>query len=92
MSNNENIVGVVEDGRLNILWPKQSAGSGVRMTGISMNMAVAPETQEIDLAEYEGQALLVQGHEGGAWIYDAQIIDKGGPLLALLARRQFGQA
>lgn len=44
-----------------------------RLSGCPRNSgiqeAVSPETRELDLAQYEGSALMVGGHYGGGWIY-----------------------
>jgi hypothetical protein len=55
-----------------------------RLTQIGMAESVGPESGEIDLAPYEGMALVVRGRDGGGWIYEAEIVEEGGPLLTAL--------
>ena len=56
------------------------------MTGIPMQAAVSPESEELDLARYEGRVILVRGHDGGGWIYSATVIVKAGPILSAVVR------
>jgi hypothetical protein len=83
-------LGLVQEGQLRLVGPRPALGSPLRLTGIGMQEARPPESQEIDLSEYEGQAVMVRGHKAGGWIYTAQIIDKGGPILTSLVRQIFG--
>jgi len=61
-------------------------GAPVRLTGIPMQAAVSPESEEIDLSQYEGRVILVRGHDGGGWIYSARVIVKAGPILSAVVR------
>lgn len=90
MDTNERILGIVRDGRLHILSPERSRGSAARLTRIGMQVAMTPEMEEIDLGPHEGRALMVEGHDGGGWIYSASIVDEAGPILAEVVRRVFG--
>jgi hypothetical protein len=85
----QTLIGIVRDGELWILAPAGSAGFSARLTGIAMQESVPPESREIDLRAYEGAAILVRGQDGGGWIYAAEVIDRGGPLLTELAREVF---
>jgi hypothetical protein len=51
-----------------------------------------PETGEIDLTPYEGQAIMVRGvsGDGDTWIYAAEIIDTAGPILTAVVERLTG--
>jgi hypothetical protein len=84
------LIGIVEDGAFWILEPAAFAGTSVRLTGIAMQEARSPESKELDLAPYEGCAIMVRGHNGGGWIYSAEVIDQGGPLLTALVRHAYG--
>ena len=64
----------------------------MRLTSMGMQVAMPPESEEIDLSKYEGQALMVQGHDGGGWIYSATVIDQAGPILTAVVQQVFGQA
>ena len=54
-------------------------------------MSVPPETGELDLTQYEGSAIAIQGHDGGGWVYSAKVIDKGGPIVTALVLQVFGR-
>lgn len=64
----------------------------IRLTGISMQESVPPESEELDLTEYEGKAIMVRGHSSGGWIYSAAVIDQAGPILTAVVQQMFGQA
>jgi hypothetical protein len=86
------LLGLVEGGELQILAPANSAGGAARLTQISMVEAVGPTSREIDLQPYEGTILIVRGHDGGGWIYEAEIVEEGGPLLTSIVRRVYRSA
>ena len=79
------LIGIVENGRFKLLWPEPEFPTEVRLTSIGMQEAVPPESGELDLTEYEGRAIAVQGH-GSDWIYSAAVIDSGGPIATALVR------
>ena len=68
------LLGIVREGEFLPLAPGTVLGSPARLTGIPMQAAVSPESEEIDLAQYEGRLILVRGHDGGGWIYSATVI------------------
>ena len=84
-------LGTVEDGRFQPLVPSVAHGGFVRLTTIPMQAAQAPESGEPDLAQYEGRAVIVRGHDGGGWIYSARVVAKVGPILSFVIRRVLGQ-
>jgi hypothetical protein len=82
-------VGVVETGKFRLLAPQTGIPLELRLTLIQMQEARPPETGELDLFPYEGQAVMVSGHSSGGWIYRANILDSAGPLLTLLVLEVF---
>ena len=50
-----------------------------------------PERAELDLTEYEGQAIMVRGLNAGGWVYSAAVIDQAGPILTAVVQQVFGQ-
>ena len=91
MNAKEGLLGIVKDGHFYVLTPHGGEGSMVRLTAISMQVPVSVESGELDLTRYEGQAIMVQGHDGGGgWIYSAQVIDQAGPILTAVVRQVFG--
>ena len=87
---NSALLGCVEDGKFQLLWPEKSMLGSVRLTDIQMQEARSPESGELNLSKYEGQAIMVSGHGGGGgWVYDARIVDAAGPILTLLVLERF---
>lgn len=84
-------IGVVEEGKFQVMATHQPhpLTASVRLTGIQMQEARPPESAELDLEKYEGKAVMVSGHDGGGWIYRAEIIDSGGPIITVLVRELF---
>ncbi len=58
-----------------------SSSLSIRLTRISMVAGESPENREIDLTEYEGSAIMVEGTSSGEWIYEAEVVDKAGLIL-----------
>ena len=73
------------------LWPEQGALVSVDLTSIRPQEARSPETGKIDLREYEGKTIAVQGNAQGGCIYSASVIDMGGPVVTALAQHVFVQ-
>jgi len=89
---NEIFIGIVSNGKFNLLYPKPTlAGSEIRFTKIQVMEAQPPESSEIILNEYEGKAIAVQGNDQGGWVYSARVIDTGGPIATALVQRVFDQ-
>ena len=87
------LLGVVQDGEFKALAPNRGGiGLPVRLTGIAMQESVPPDSRELVLADYEGKAIMISGHDGGSWIYSAAVIDHAGPILTAVVRQVFGQA
>ena len=86
----QQFLGIVQLGQFEILSPDHAVGGSVRLTTIQMQEPVPPETQEIDLAQHEGRALMVSGHFGGGWIYAAAIVEAAGPILTAIVKQVFG--
>ena len=83
------LLGVAQGGELWIVAPAASAGATARLTQIGMAESVSPDSREIELRPYEGMALVIRGHDGGGWIYEAEIVEQGGPLLTSLVRQAY---
>lgn len=69
--------------------PENLAGTSFRLTSVRIREAVSPESREINLTEYEGEAIMIQGLENEEWIYSAELIDEAGPILTLLVQKLF---
>ena len=90
MNGEQIFIGIVEKGKFKLVVPKPSPLVEVRLTSIQMQEARPPESGELDLSEYEGNAIAVQGY-GGSWIYSAKVIDSGGPIVTALVKKVFGK-
>lgn len=91
MNGNEQFLGTVQNGEFKPLVPDPGPITvPIRLTGISMQESVPPESGELDLTEYEGKAIMVRGHDGGGWIYSAEVIDQAGPILTAVVQQVFG--
>ena len=73
-------VGMVRDGRFQPWLPASAPrGTLLRLTSIHMQEARSPESGELDLRPYEGRLILLQGRDGGGWLYSARLIRTFGP-------------
>jgi len=90
MGNDTQMLGIVQGGRFTSLAPRGIVAA--RLTQIQMQEARAPESSEIDLARYEGDAILIRGVASGGWVYDAEVVSQAGPILTLVVERLFGMA
>ncbi len=79
-------LGIVQDREFLPLVPGRAFGVPARLTGIPMQAAASPESGELDLARYESRVVLVRGHDGGGWIYSAEVVARAGPILSALVR------
>ena len=88
---NPTFIGVVEKGVLQIVFPKSVMSGSTRFTSIAMQEARSPESGELDLSQYEGRAIAIQGHNSGGWVYSARVVDVGGPIVTALVRQVVDQ-
>jgi hypothetical protein len=88
MKGNDDILGMVRNGWFQPLDPQEVPA---RLTTVQMQASVPPESGELDLAAYEGQAVMVRGQSAGGWIYSAEVIDEGGPILTAVVQQVFGK-
>lgn len=84
-------LGIVRDNKFQPLDTDSSLDSSVRLTRIGMATAASPESEEIDLTEYEDSAIMVEGTPSAEWIYEAEIVDKAGPILTEVVQKVFIQ-
>ncbi|OPX76255.1 MAG: hypothetical protein A4E44_00784 [Methanosaeta sp. PtaB.Bin018] len=90
----DKFLGIVQDGRFMILSPRPQCCT-VRLTRIVKPASIADDlvaSHEIDLAEYEGRAIMATGvlPERKGWLYEANVIDQAGPILTELVKETFG--
>ena len=91
MSNENQFFGIVQDGKFQPLTSYPGPMGYTELTTESMQASVPPEGGRIELTEYDGKAIMVQGHGGGEWIYSARVVDEAGPILTAVVGRVFGQ-
>ena len=83
-------LGMVKNGEFQGVWPKGTTNIPFKLTTISMVTGMAPEGAKLDLSQYEGCAIMVQGHRD-RWIYDARIIDNAGCILTTVVQHIFSK-
>jgi hypothetical protein len=87
----EEIIGVVEDGRLRVLYPAGAGQRHLRLTTADARDGTAPEAGEIDLSGDEGALLRVRGERRGDWFYSADVLERQPvSILTIIARHVFG--
>lgn len=84
-------LGIVKNNKFQPLETDSPLDSSVRLTHISVVAGTSPESQEIDLTEYEDSAIMVEGIPSGEWIYEAEIVDKAGLILTEVVQKIFSQ-
>lgn len=72
-------------------YPNSESQNDVRLTSVGMQDSLQPENGELNIIEYEGNAIAIQGHSSGGWIYSASIIDTGDPIVTVLVHKVFEQ-
>jgi len=89
----DKFLGMVQGGRFSILMPRPQCCT-VRLTRISKPASIAEElvaSHEINLAEYDRFALMVNGvlpeHKG--WLYEANVVDQASPILTAVVEELF---
>lgn len=90
MSKKIDLLGLVRDGRFRPSVPSGREHTYVRLTALQPQASQPTDAGEIDLAAYEGQAIMVRGIDQGEWIYDVEIIDTAGPILTAVVERLSG--
>jgi hypothetical protein len=85
----ERFLGVVLEGLLRRLTPIRDPAGGCRLTRRKAE-AGSPEDEELSMESYEGAALLVEGEAQELWIYEAQVIEKGSPIVTELVQFVLG--
>jgi hypothetical protein len=89
----DKFLGIVQGGRFSILMPRPQCCT-VKLTRIQKPASIAEElvaSHEIDLAEYEGNAIMVSGvlPERKGWLYEASVIDQSGPIVTEVVKEIF---
>ncbi len=91
MNGKEILIGLVKNGEFHLLSPKTSVGDMIRLTSISRQESRPPDAGFVDLSEYEGSVIAVQGYLDSNWLYEASVVEKGGLILTSLALEVFGE-
>lgn len=88
-NNNLQILGLVQDQVFKQLHPISKLNVQLRFTGNQPQESVPPESRELNLAEYEGRAIMIRGVDQGGWIYSAEVIDTAGPIFTAVVEKLF---
>ncbi len=90
MIEREIIIGLVKDGNFYTRSPEPEISAPTLLTEMRIMESMAPEARKLNLTEYEGKAIAVQGHNQGDVIYEASIIDVAGPIVTVLVKQALG--
>jgi hypothetical protein len=90
MTVKEIYIGIVREGKFHTLFPEPTISAPSLLTEISRIEAIAPEARQVDLTQYEGKAIAVQGILNSFTLYEASVIDVAGPILTALVIKAFG--
>jgi len=90
MIEREIIIGLVKDGNFYTRSPEPEISAPTLLTEIKVMESIPPEARQLNLVEYEGKAIAVQGHNQGSVIYEAAIIDVAGPIVTVLVKQALG--
>ena len=82
-------IGIVENGKLRLLEEQSSMEIFTRLTTMKAYESKLPDSEEIDLAQYEGKAIMIRGHDQGGWIYEASVVDVAGQILTAVVKNVF---
>ncbi|MEM8778313.1 MAG: hypothetical protein AAGF26_05460 [Cyanobacteria bacterium P01_G01_bin.49] len=80
-------LGIVETGKFKLLLPTSKQGLYLRLTTLPVNDSQSPESDELDLSRYEGQALMVLGYDLNGWLWSANVIDQAKPILTSVVQK-----
>jgi hypothetical protein len=92
MNGTNQVLGMVEAGTFRRLAPPTAENRPSRLTRIFPQAAQPPESGELDLSEHEGRAIMVTGHDQGAWVFSAEVKDQAGLILTEVVKKVFGKA
>jgi hypothetical protein len=85
-------IGIVKNGYFHLLFPRTYCQTSLRrVTQNGFQDCLPPEHGELNLVEFEASAIAVQGHDLNGWIYSAQVVDTGDPLITALVETVFGR-
>jgi hypothetical protein len=85
------ILGIVQDGLFRRLTPIRDVGGGCRLTRAkAKDKTKNVDAKAIDLAPYEGAALLIEGRNEDMWVFDVRIVERAGPILSGLVQHVLG--
>lgn len=88
---NELFIGIAQRGVVRLFYPDTDFQNNVRLTRVGMQDSLQPENGELNIIEFEGSAIAIQGHNSDGWIYSASIIDTGDPIVTVLVHKVLGQ-
>ena len=92
MNEREIIIGLVKNSKFFPISPESGISDPALLTEIRTMESVSPENRQLNLIEYEGKAIAVQGHNQGGVIYESSIIDVAGPIVTALVQKAFGDS
>ena len=83
-------IGIVRNGHFYLIFPRPLIPNRLRRLTLARSQdCLPPELSELNLVEFEASAIAVQGHDLNGWIYAAQIVDTGDPIVTALVEKVF---
>ena len=79
-------LGIVTNGEFHQMLPEPGPGGPAQFTTISPQEAVSPDSRQLSLSQYEGNAVLIRGVDHGGWVFNATVVDCAGPIVTLLVQ------
>ena len=80
------LIGIVKSGKLEVLFPRNGQTRLMELTTIARQEARSPDSGALNLRQHVGLVIMVEGIPDSGWLYEAHIVDSGGPLLTMLSR------
>lgn len=88
-NNAKQFLGLIKEGVFDQIKPNPKPDIQVRFTSNQPQESLPPESGELNLNQYEGQAIVIRGLDQGGWIYSAEVIDTAGPILSSVVEKLF---
>lgn len=80
---------MVRGERFRPLATERDTAAALRLTTVPPQSADAPESGEVSLAQYEGNAVIVRGVDEGGWIYASTVVEHAGLILTAVVQEVF---
>jgi hypothetical protein len=84
----QQVLGIVKDGR----FISADTGQPIEVTEAQMQEAIDPRAKLVDLAKYEGKAILISCQvNDNNFLWGSNVVSTAGPILTTVVRKLFNQ-